>query len=206
LKCFIGHSKIRQLYAHGNSGGCATTLAFAALNQFIVDGVVVARYGRPPYTFVAKDLQDLIMVCGSFYEDFEYVRIPGNWARMGQIGKPCDINSAFKLKISLFCSHACRPGDAKINKRTRIKMSKWRIPMKCLFWACRDHTGVKADISVGDSQAFPKENVLIARSDRGLQLLQTCIDTGFLDLQEISFLSIKRKQPYLFRGLFHGRL
>jgi len=204
LKCYVGYSKIKPLYTHGQTGGCTTTLALTALNTSLVDGIIAARDLNPPATFVAHNLQDLVMACGSIYEEFQYVRIPGGWAKMGQIGKPCDINKAFKLKISLCCSHVSRPGLAKINKQNRAKVTRWRTPMKC--WLCRDHTGIKADITVGDTQVHPKRNIIIARTGLGLELLNRSVNMGFLNVKEHSFQAIKQKQPYLFRGPSHGLL
>lgn len=189
---YKGCSKIPQLYEAGATGGVATTLALAALDLGLVDGMVVSRCHE---TYVAHNLEELLESCGSIYEEFPYVNLGGT--KVGQIGKPCNINNKYKFKISLFCSHTIEIQKERITKINRDTFSKRFTPFKC--WFCRDHVGLKADINVGDTQTNPKENVLIIKSNKGLSVLEYALKMDMLCLEQIDYSAIVEKQPYLWR-------
>jgi len=191
-ECYRGYSKIPQLYEAGSTGGVATTLALAALKGGFVDGMVVSRRYE---TFIAHRLEELAESCGSIYEEYQYVAHEGN--ALGQIGKPCDIDYKYRFKISLFCSHIAKSQKERITKANRPKVSRRHTPSKC--WVCRDHVGVKADISVGDSQVNSKENVLIIKSNKGLIVLKHAMKTAMLCLESIDYIDVVKRQPYLWR-------
>jgi len=190
--CYRGSSRIPQLYEAGATGGVATTLALAALELDVVEGMVVSHcYG----TYVARSLKDLVKSCGSIYENYRYENHNGH--KLGQIGKPCNINNNYDFKISLFCSHVAQPQKEIITKDNRPTVSRMHTPVKC--WLCRDHVGVDSDISVGDTQTDPKENVLIIRSNRGRKVLKYAMKEDMICLESMPFQEIVKKQPYLWR-------
>ncbi len=192
--CYRGYSKIPQLYEAGATGGVATTLALAALELELVSGMVVSRRYE---TYIAHNLDELVESCGSIYEQYPYGEHYDPHKKLGQIGKPCDINEKYGFKISLFCSHTAQSQKEIINKNNRPTVSRMYTPGKC--WVCRDHVGVNSDISVGDTQIDPKENVLIVRSNKGSTVLKHVIKEDMICLKPISFMEIVKKQPYLFR-------
>ncbi len=51
---------------------------------------------------------------------------------------------------------------------------------------CPDYTGVLSDISAGISENYPGYTVLIARSDRGLELIYRARDHGYLEVRKAS--------------------
>ncbi len=97
--CYRGSSRIPQLYEAGATGGVATTLALAALELDVVEGMVVSRRYE---TYVARNLEDLVESCGSIYENYRYENHNGH--KLGQLGKPCDLKGD-SFKIAIFCSH-----------------------------------------------------------------------------------------------------
>ena len=190
--CYRGCSRIPQLYESGATGGVATILALAALDLGIVNGMIVSRCYE---TYVAHNFEELLESCGSIYEHYPYKNFYG--PKLGQIGKPCDLNNRYDFKISLFCSHTAHPQKERIHKINRPTISKIYTPFKC--WFCRDHIGIKSDISVGDTQTNPKENVLIIKSNNGLAVLEHALKRDMLYLEPMDTMEIVERQPYLWR-------
>jgi len=206
LKCYRGFSLVKELYERASTGGIATSLALVSLKHGYADGMfVLNRNAYPPVWIVAKNKKDLLNACGSTYEGkiFQTVERPNDLStRLGQVGKPCDITQPFSPKISLFCSHTYRPKRKTITKKYASKRKHkiktfFENSVKCFL--CKDHLGLTADVNVGDSQEDAKVNVLIARSKLGLELVEMAIENDLLQLEEISYLVIKNKQPYLWR-------
>jgi coenzyme F420-reducing hydrogenase beta subunit len=206
LRCYRGFSLVKELYERASTGGIATSLALVSLKHGYADGMfVLNRNVYPPVWIIAKNKKDLLNACGSTYEDktFQIGELPQNLStHLGQVGKPCDIIQPFSPKISLFCSHTYRPKRKPVTKDyARLPKHKIRTffenPVKCFL--CKDHLGLTADVNVGDSQEDSKVNVLIARSKLGVELVEHAIEKEFLQLEEISYLVIKNKQPYLWR-------
>jgi len=191
-RCYKGCSRIPLLYEAGSTGGVATTLALAAIQGGFVDGMVVSRRYE---TFIAHNLDDLIKSCGSIYENYPYRNFKGN--NLGQIGKPCDMNENYAFKISLFCSHTSRRQKEKINRKNRPHLSRINNTAKC--WICKDHLGEESDISVGDTQIDPKQNILIIRTNKGLSILEYAKKMDILSLERTDFREVVEKQPYLWR-------
>jgi len=191
--CFKGSSRIPRLYDAGATGGVATTLALAALGLGVVEGMVVSRRYE---TYVARNLEELVESCGSIYEHYHYGH-QDPLEELGQIGKPCDISEKYGFKIAIFCSHTSQPQKEVITKANRPAVSRRHTPGKC--WTCRDHVGIKADISVGDTQTDPKENVLIINSDKGLTVLKYAVKEDMVCVDPMIFMKIVKRQPYLFR-------
>jgi len=192
LNCYIAYSKIPELYEKGSTGGVATTLAYCALSEGFVDGILCSRNKG---TFIAYNLEDLTLSCGSIYGAFPYQKLKGD--KLGQIGKPCDIDEGYFFKIGLFCSHTSHSQEFKINRENRPKISRLYTPLKC--WLCRDHVSTRADISVGDTQYDPKLNVIIVRTSIGQEILNYSSKKNMIRCNETTFSKIQKRQPYLWR-------
>lgn len=200
LKLFRTYSLDYDLYRGGSTGGVASTIALSMLKSKIVEGVLISRRY---FTFVADSKADLITGQGSIYEDFIYY-IPDGVEKLAQIGKPCDICSNFKCKISLFCNSIYSSNfrapitKSKLrskNKFSRYLMSKIHRPTKC--YKCIDHVGLSSDISVGDSQINPKINYVAVRTELGLEVYNQCVESGLIHSEPVGLNSIVESQPYL---------
>ncbi|MBY6683240.1 Coenzyme F420 hydrogenase/dehydrogenase, beta subunit C-terminal domain [Rhodococcus sp. BP-316] len=107
------------------------------------------------------------------------------------------------------------PGDFKMTSAngTESRMSyndSWGVHLgRDIQWRCKicvDGTGAHADVSVGDfweadDQGFPKfddaegNSVVLARTPRGLELLQRAQESGVLELSAIDLDDVAKIQP-----------
>lgn len=202
LKCYKGFSLDKQLYEKASTGGVVTTLSFVSVKYGYAKGMVVLNRAINPLGWiVAKTREDLLKASGSTYEDVQF-RFNNNSGNLGQVGKPCDLRFGFRPLFSLFCSHVYRAKENPISKeyaskpKSKVK-TLFENPIKCFL--CKDHVGLDADVSVGDSQESVKVNVLVVRSLLGAKLVELAIKNEHLELEEISYAEIREKQPYLWR-------
>jgi len=199
LGCYECYSTIESLYKNGSTGGVASTLGYFLLNRDIVDNVLVMRRSG---TFLARTLNDCIKSCGSIYQNLPYDKMKDG--KTGQIGKPCDMDDQYCFRISLFCSGVLKEDISKKQLRSLSSSERYFFqlknkPFKCMF--CRDHMGVNADVSVGDSQLHPKINHIIIHNEKGARIFNDAVDSGLIYIvREIDIDRIKHKQPYLFSG------
>lgn len=129
LNCYVGHSTNYNIRYNSASGGLVTALLIFALEEGIIDGVLVTRMkkGNPlePEPFIARTKEEVIEASRS-----KYCPVPANIAlkeilaskeeeRFAAVGLPChihgirkaeQINKKLKGKITLhlgiFCNHA----------------------------------------------------------------------------------------------------
>ena len=129
LNCYVGHSTNYNIRYNSASGGLVTALLIFALEEGIIDGVLVTRMkkGNPlePEPFIARTKGEVIEASRS-----KYCPVPANIAlkeilaskeeeRFAVVGLPChihgirkaeQINKKLKGKITLhlgiFCNHA----------------------------------------------------------------------------------------------------
>lgn len=109
--------------------------------------------------------------------------------------------------------------DGQKHKSTSISYSEgWgNILQAQRKWRCRicaDHTGEFADISVGDPWHNPPaggveagRSLIVARSERGVRLVEAAMENGFLIAEDRSRNTIAEAQPNLLttRGAIFGR-
>ena len=200
MKCFEAQSKISCLHDEGSTGGVASTLAYFLLQKKIVKGVLVSKRYK---TFIAYSLEDLLKSQGSIYEYFPYTT-PSIANGLAQIGKPCDIDLRFKIKISLFCSSIYSNIEHPITKdklASESSFSRYFRGLKCKPFKCRhciDHVGTRADFSVGDSQYNKKLNNVLVRNVEASKIWCQTINQGFVWAKEINYEKVKQNQPFLF--------
>jgi len=149
---------------------------------------MVLLHNKDKKTFIATTLEELLNSCGSVYTRSKYIKYKTNVLkiRLGQIGKPCNIDNYYSPKISLFCS------------KIGFDEKRRGILPKCTRFFCKDHVGVKADISVGDSLE-EKTNVVMIRTELGENLFKKSIELGFIQAKTITKKEIRNRQPYLWR-------
>lgn len=191
---------LKDFYERGSTGGVASTLGWMAIRLGYVDGIVTAI---PYKTIIARTQNEVLESCGSIYEDFPYTHY--RIGVLGQIGKPCNLEPRFyRLRIGIFCSGTRYKQSFRVTRGNRARISRLMIPIKCFF--CRDHFGRNADLSIGDTQDDPKENVVIVWTKTGKWLIEDCLRERVLNLQPITYDIICKKQPYLLKGVKHHEL
>ena len=201
--CYKGYCTRSKIFDIASTGGVVTALAYYMLKSGYVSGVLVSRRYE---TFIAKNLVDLLDSCGSIYEDFNYTTPLYDRDEYAQIGKPCDIDSKFKLSISIFCSSIFAKQSNPISKKNLRNLSSTKRYLKGFFVKpnrcrnCKDHVGSNADICVGDSQLDPKMNHVIIQSKLGKLIWDRAVKDGLISAEPISFTLVKNRQPYLWKG------
>jgi coenzyme F420 hydrogenase subunit beta len=126
LGCYVGHSTDDFLRFNSSSGGIATQLLIFALENHLVDGVLVTRMMKdnPLETeaFIARTREELTSASGSKYcpvsTNVELKEILKENGRFAVVGLPCQIHGILKaakvfkplekkivLYIGLLCSH-----------------------------------------------------------------------------------------------------
>jgi coenzyme F420 hydrogenase subunit beta len=126
VRAYTGYSLDNQIRFNASSGGLVTSLLILALEEKLVDGVLVTAASpmNPlrPLPFIAKSKEELLFAMGSKYCPVplnEAVRTINNSnGRFAVVGLPCHINGLKKLeekipelknkiafRFGLFCSH-----------------------------------------------------------------------------------------------------
>ena len=126
LGCHVGYSTDDNLRFNSASGGIATQLLIFALENHLVDGVLVTRMRKDnplePEAFIARTKEELISASGSKYcpvtTNVELKKILKENGRFAVVGLPCQIHGVLKagkifkllekrivLYIGLLCSH-----------------------------------------------------------------------------------------------------
>jgi coenzyme F420 hydrogenase subunit beta len=126
LGCYVGYSTDGSLRFNSSSGGIATQLLIFALENHLVDGVLVTRMRKDnplkPEAFIATTKEELISASGSKYcpvsTNVELKEIIKKNGRFAVVGLPCQIHGVLKaakvfkvlekrivLYIGLLCSH-----------------------------------------------------------------------------------------------------
>lgn len=107
--------------------------------------------------------------------------------------------------------------NGRIESREMTYDESWGFLQKYRQWRCYicpDHTGEFADIAVGDPwyrKIKPGEagsSLIVARTKRGLEIIQGAIETGYLKVDEVKAHLLPDSQPNLLksRGALWGRL
>lgn len=192
MKSYIGFSKIEPFNRCGSSGGVASTLSFFAIEKNYVKAMLVSRRYK---TVIAETKEDLIESCGSIYEDFKYKKLKGDL--LGQVGKPCNIDLSYKIRICLFCSGTRRHRKLVLTREKRLLTGLIDIPAKCFL--CTDHLGRKANISIGDLHGYPKMNMIIAWNKQGADMIRQASKENYLNIISIGNKILRERQPYLFK-------
>jgi coenzyme F420 hydrogenase subunit beta len=125
-RAYMGYSLDDDIRFNASSGGLVTSLLILALEEKLVDGVLVTAVSSAnplrPMPFIAKSKADLLLAIGSKYCPVplnEAVKIINNSkGRFAVVGLPCHINGLKKLEekipdlknkiplhFGLFCSH-----------------------------------------------------------------------------------------------------
>jgi len=111
-----------------------------------------------------------------------------------------------------------RSRGGSIDERTFTYSESWgEILQKHRQWRCYicpDHTGEFADIAVGDPwyrpipEGDPGHSLVLARTERGRQIIEQAIDAGYLTLEPVAPGILPASQPNLLRtrGAIWGRL
>ena len=127
IDCFVGHANDYEIRYNSASGGLVTALLIFALEEGIIDGVLVTKMSESsplePYPFIARTREEIISAVCSKYCPVaanialkEVIKSDGQYA---VVGLPCHIHGIRKalmknkklsqkivLTIGLFCSHA----------------------------------------------------------------------------------------------------
>lgn len=206
LKCYRAYASSEQLYKNGSTGGTITALASYLLDSKFVKGVLVAF---PHKIQLIRSSEGLRGSQGSIYEEFPYQYDLEDLAKnqVAQVGKPCNMESGFKVNLSLLCSCTMKRSYEPILKENLLQRSVIsRYFFKLLrrsegCKSCRDHCGFQADISVGDSQVHKKRNHVIVWNGFGEIIWNEAMKRGYIEAEEIEFSHVVQTQPYLFGEL-----
>jgi coenzyme F420 hydrogenase subunit beta len=126
IKCYAGFSTDSDIRLNAASGGLVTSILTFALQEGLIDGVIVTRMCKrnplKPQVFIARTVSEIISAQGSKYCPVpvnaairEVLRVEGKYA---VVGLPCHIQSLRKaeavipalkqrivLHLGIFCSH-----------------------------------------------------------------------------------------------------
>ena len=211
--------------AKGNDSTVSALIEFALKNKVIDSAILPKLNGagaKPEIVTDHEKVKDysssksgLLPVISIFNEGAESV-----YKKMGVVGAPCNIIALSNIRsnptdltdfvdksgiiIGLFCSWAhgsSKFEDAVISEERKV------MPLGCSY--CHDMTGEFADISVGalDSKNEKNKNILIVRTERGEQLVNDAIKSGYIKtaplpaeaLDSLSKASMSKKKRSLAR-------
>lgn len=127
LNCYIGYSVEHNIRYNSASGGLITALLISALENGIVDGVLVTKMSKAnpmePQPFIARTKEDIISASKSKYcpvpANIAIKHILDNDGKFAIVGLPCHIQGIRKaeainknlkdkivLHLGIFCNHS----------------------------------------------------------------------------------------------------
>lgn len=131
INCWVGQSTDERVRKSATSGGIVTSLLMCALNNRIVDGVLVTKIcGIKPEVILAENENEIRSASGSKYCPVPLVaslkKLSTKQGKFAVVGLPCHIKAIRKLEsldhklkdkivlhVGLFCSHCVSPDGTK---------------------------------------------------------------------------------------------